>query len=593
MAECLVLPMMRNQTMKSWRSAEQWLLGSMVLALVAAACIWLVPGPAPTAPGYLLAIVLLIALLLVSLIMMRVVGSTRRQMEAALQGRARAEQRATEARRDSEAQWKEVFEHNPVMYFMVDATGTVLSVNSFGAAQLGYSVGELLGQSVLQVFFEKDRDLVRKSVAVCLENIGQTHSWEIRKIRKDGSALWVRENAKSVRWLDKQLIVLIACEDITERKEAENALRQSETYLAEAQRLSHTGSFGWRVVSGEIIWSEETFRIFGYDKAPSVTLDMVFQRIHPDDRARAKQTIDRASSDGKDFDHGYRLLMPDGSVKYVHATAHAATDASGGIEFVGAVTDVTARKRAEEELHEAQAGLAHVTRVTALGELAASIAHEVNQPLAAVVTNAAACLRWLDRETPNFDEARGTVRSIIKDGNRAGEVIQRVRALVNKTAGQKTQLHLNEVVNEVITLVQHELFSHRVLLRLELAPALPLVLADRIQLQQVILNLVVNGIEAMQAVTDRPRELVIRTQQDETHQILLTVKDCGIGIAADNADRLFDAFFTTKSSGMGMGLSICRSIVDAHGGRLSASGNVGPGATFQFTLPLHQEDNTR
>jgi PAS domain S-box-containing protein len=593
MAECLVLPMMRNQTMKSWRSAEQWLLGSMVLALVAAACIWLVLGPAPTAPGDLLAIVLLIALLLVSLIMMRMVGSTRRQMEAALQGRARAEQRATEALRDSEAQWKEVFEHNPVMYFMVDATGTVLSVNSFGAAQLGYSVSELLGQSVLQVFFEEDRDLVRESVAVCLENIGQTHSWEIRKTRKDGSALWVRENAKSVRRLDKQLIVLIACEDITERKEAENALRQSETYLAEAQRLSHTGSFGWRVDSGEIIWSEETFRIFGYDKAPSVTLDMVFQRIHPDDRARAKQTIDRASSDGKDFDHGYRLLLPDGSVKHVHATAHAATDASGGIEFVGAVTDVTARKRAEEELHEAQAGLAHVTRVTALGELAASIAHEVNQPLAAVVTNAAACLRWLDRETPNLDEARGTVRSIIKDGSRAGEVIQRVRALVNKTAGQKAPLHLNEVVDEVITLVQHELFSHRVLLRLEFAPALPLVLADRIQLQQVILNLVVNGIEAMQAVTDRPRELVIQTHQDETHQILLTVKDCGIGIAADNADRLFDAFFTTKSSGMGMGLSICRSIVDAHGGRLSASGNVGPGATFQFTLPLHQEDNTR
>jgi PAS domain S-box-containing protein len=593
MAECLVLPMMRNQTMKSWRSAEQWLLGSMVLALVAAACIWLVPGPAPTAPGYLLAIVLLIALLLVSLIMMRMVGSTRRQMEAALQGRARAEQHATEALRDSEAQWKEVFEHNPVMYFMVDATGTVLSVNTFGAAQLGYSVSELLGQSVLRVFFEEDRDLARKSMAVCLENIGQTHSWEIRKIRKDGSALWVRENAKSVRRLDKQLIVLIACEDITERKQAENALRQSETYLAEAQRLSHTGSFGWRVVSGEIIWSEETFRIFGYDKAPSVTLDTVFQRIHPDDRARAKQTIDRASSDGKDFDHGYRLLMPDRSIKYVHATAHAVKDASGGIEFVGAVTDITARKRAEEELHEAQANLAHVTRVTALGELAASIAHEVSQPLAAVVTNAAACLRWLDRETPNLDEARGTVRSIIKDGTRAGEVIQRVRGLVNKTAGQKAPLHLNEVVNEVITLVQHELLSHRVLLRLELAPAPPLVLADRIQLQQVILNLVVNGIEAMQAVTDRPRELVIQTHQDETHQILLTVKDRGIGIAADNADRLFNAFFTTKSSGMGMGLSICRSIVDAHGGRLSASGNVGPGATFQFTLPWHQEDNTR
>jgi C4-dicarboxylate-specific signal transduction histidine kinase len=283
--------------------------------------------------------------------------------------------------------------------------------------------------------------------------------------------------------------------------------------------------------------------------------------------------------------------MPDGSVKHVHATAHAVTDASGGIEFVGAVTDVTSRKRAEAELHEAQANLAHVTRVTALGELAASIAHEVNQPLAAVVTNAAACLRWLDRDPANLNEARATLRSIINDGNRAGEVIQRVRALVNKTTDRKA-LHINEVVNEVMSLVQHELFSHRVALRLELAPALPPVLADRIQLQQVILNLVINGIEAMQPVKDRPRELVIRTLRDETSQVLVTVSDVGVGVAAENADRLFDAFFTTKSSGMGMGLSICRSIVDAHGGRLSASGNTGPGATFQFTLPMHQEDNT-
>jgi PAS domain S-box-containing protein len=355
--------------------------------------------------------------------------------------------------------------------------------------------------------------------------------------------------------------------------------------------LSRTGSFGWRVASGEIIWSEETFRMFSYDKVPSIKHATVFQRVHPEDRARVEQTIDRASSDGKDFEHGYRLLMPDGSVKHVHATAHAVTDASGGIEFVGAVTDVTSRKRAEAELHEAQAKLAHVTRVTALGELAASIAHEVNQPLAAVVTNAAACLRWLDRDPANLNEARATLRSIINDGNRAGEVIQRVRALVNKTTDRKA-LHINDVVNEVISFVQHELFSHRVALRLELAPALPLVLADRIQLQQVILNLVINGIEAMQPVKGRPRELVIRTRQDETGQVLVTVSDCGVGVAAEDVDRLFDAFFTTKSGGMGMGLSICRSIVDAHGGRLSASGNTGPGATFQFTMPLHQEDNS-
>jgi C4-dicarboxylate-specific signal transduction histidine kinase len=317
---------------------------------------------------------------------------------------------------------------------------------------------------------------------------------------------------------------------------------------------------------------------------------MIIQRIHPDDRALAQQTMDRASSDGKDVDHVYRLLMPDGSVKYVHATAHAVKEESSGVTFVGAVTDITARKRAEEELHEAQANLAHVTRVTALGELTASIAHEVNQPLAAVVTNAQACLRWLNRDVPNLDEARGAVESIIKDGNRAGEVIRRIRAFVNKTPTHKVPLQINGVVHEVITLVQHELLSHRVWLRMELAPGLPPVVADRVQLQQVILNLVVNGIEAMQSLTDRPRELVIRTQQDEANQIVVSVKDCGIGIAAENADRLFNAFFTTKASGMGMGLSICRSIVDAHGGRLSASGNAGPGAMFQFSLPLHPED---
>jgi PAS domain S-box-containing protein len=583
---------MRNQKLKFSRSAEQSLLGGMALAWLAAACIWLVLGPAPDIADHLIAVALLIALFLAAMILVHLVGSTRKQMEAELDSRTRAEQRATEALRESEAQWKEVFEHNPVMYFMVDADGTVLSVNTFGAVQLGYPVNELLGQSVLKVFFEEDRDLVRNSVAVCLNNIGQTHSWEIRKGRKDGSALWVRENAKAVRRQDNRLIVLIACEDITERKEAENALRQSRNYLAEAQRLSHTGSFGWRVATREIIWSDETFRIFGFDKAPSVTLDMVVRRIHPDDRAGAQQNIDRASSDGRDFDHEYRLLMPDDSTKYVHATAHAVTDASDGVEFVGAVTDVTEHKRAAEILHEAQAELAHVARATALGELAASIAHEVNQPLAAVIANAAAALRWLDRETPNLKEAHTALESIVNDGNRAGEVIQRVRALVTRTAYQKVPLDINEVVNEVITLLHRELFGQRTSLRMELAPGLGLVVGDRIQLQQVILNLVVNGIEAMQPVTDRRRELVIRTHQDEGRQILVTVGDCGVGLTAENADRLFDPFFTTKSGGMGMGLSICRSIVESHGGQLSASRNTGPGATFQFSLPMQQEDNT-
>jgi PAS domain S-box-containing protein len=259
-------------------------------------------------------------------------------------------------------------------------------------------------------------------------------------------------------------------------------------------------------------------------------------------------------------------------------------------EGVAFVLDLTERKHVEGALRDAQTNLAHVVRITTLGELAASISHEVNQPLAAVANAAAACRRWLDRGTPNLDEARSAVDWITKEANRANDVIRRVRALANKTSIEKVPLDINDVVREVIALVQRELISHQVSLRTELAPAAPMILGDRVQLQQVIINLVMNGLEAMQSVTDRPRELVIHSRQDETHRVLVSVTDCGVGISAENADRLFNAFFTTKSSGMGMGLSICRSIIEAHGGRMSASGNKGPGATFQFVLPLHRED---
>jgi PAS domain S-box-containing protein len=770
---------------------------------------------------------------------------------------------------------------------------------------------------------------------------------------------------------------------VEDQKRIEAALLHSEMYLTEAQKLSRTGSFGWNVSSGQIVWSDETFRIFQCDRATKPTVEFIVQRTHPEDRAAVQQTIDRASIAGEDFDHEYRLLMPDGSVKYVHAVARAARDASGSIEFAGAVTDVTAAKeaerklrrseaylaeaqhlshtsswawdvrrrewayrsaevyhlfgfdpekgavplqafrdrilpedrrrnveaasqailekadfevdfrvalpdgsikrihsvghpvvgsdgdvieligthvdvteqhaaketlqkafdeikksedrlrlvidtiptlvwragpegnpdflnqpaldytglsldqaaagwprafhpddmasmlekwrairmsgmrgelearlrrfdgeyrwflhraeplrdelgnivkwygsstdiedrkrteealreseqrfrdyaetasdwlwetgpdhrvtrvsdhlnavgiapsgltgvprwdiaadvesepekwrlhramldahlpfrdfvycgvsgtgsatyfrssgkpffgsqgnflgyrgtgtditatiradQAEEALRKAQAELAHVTRVTTLGEMTASIAHEVNQPLAAVVNAAAACRRWLDGGTPNLDEARSAVDWIVNEGNRASEVIRRVRALANKTDIEKVPLDVNDVVREAVALVQRDFISYRVSLRMELAPALPIILGDRVQLQQVIINLLMNGLEAMQSVTDRPRELVIGSHPNKTRQVLVTVTDSGAGISVENADRLFNAFFTTKSSGMGMGLSICRSIIEAHGGRISAANNVGPGARFQFTLPLHREDTS-
>jgi C4-dicarboxylate-specific signal transduction histidine kinase len=283
-----------------------------------------------------------------------------------------------------------------------------------------------------------------------------------------------------------------------------------------------------------------------------------------------------------------------GSAAFFRTSGKPVFDANGRfLGFRGTATDITATIRAdhaEQELRKAQAELAHVTRVTTLGELTTSIAHEVNQPLAAVMANAEASLRWLDRDPPNLVAARRSVEWVINDGFRASEVIRRVRALANKTEIEKEPIDINSVVRDVVALVQRELSSHRVSLRTELAPALPMVLGDRIQLQQVIINLVMNGIEAMQTVTDRRRELAIRSGQDEEQGVLISVADCGVGISAESANRLFNAFFTTKSSGLGMGLSICRSIVEAHGGRLTAFGNDGPGATFQFVLPSHQGD---
>jgi PAS domain S-box-containing protein len=414
---------------------------------------------------------------------------------------------------------------------------------------------------------------------------------EARLRRFDGKYRWFLFQAEPLRDELGNIVKWYGSStDIQDRKRAEQKLRRSEAKLTEAQRLSRTGSFGWNVLTGERYGSREFFRILGYDDPRSVTMEMVFERAHPDDRAFVEDTIDRVSRDGTDVNYEHRLLMPDGSIKYVHVVAHGIENQAGQLEFVGAIMDITATKQAEEKLHNAQAELARITRLTTLGELTASIAHEVNQPLAAVVANAEACLGWLDRETPDLNAARRSVEWVIDDGVRASEVVRRVRALANNTRTERVPLDINDVVKEAATLVHRELINHRISLRMELAPARSKILGDRVQLQQVIINLVMNGIEAMQPVTDRPRELVIRSGQDEANRALLSVRDCGVGISVDDADRMFEAFFTTKSSGMGMGLSICRSIVEAHGGRLSVSRNDGPGTTFQFVLPPHQED---
>jgi PAS domain S-box-containing protein len=800
-------------------------------------------------------VVLLAAFFATSVIVTQLIKHARAHEIAALEAAARL-QRIEAELRDSERDWREVFEHNPVMYFMVDANGTVVSLNTFGAAQLGYSVAELIGQPVLNVFLEEDRQFVRKCLAVCLKTVGKSHTWEVRKVRKDGSLLWVRENAKAMPRSDDRFVILIACEDITERRQAENALRQSEAYLERAQELSRTGSFGWCPATGEIAWTKETFRIFQCDLATKPTIALLIDRVHPEDRATVRRTVEQATSGiAESFDYEYRLALPDGSVKHVHSRAHATRNSQGRIEFVGAMTDVTAAReaerslrrseaylaeaqhlshtsswawdvlrddfvyqsaelyrlfgfapddpaattqaiqsrivpedlqrlgevvrlatrekmeqlefdfrinlpdgtikrvhslahpvfgrdgkvveivgthmdvteqynarerlekafialreseqrfrdyaetasdwfwetgpdhrftsfsehsntgvvasgsigkfrwdvasdlesepekwrqhratldahlpfrhleyptvnregapmyvrisgtpffdasgkflgyrgvstdvtamiraeQAEQALRKTQAELAHVARVTSLGELTASIAHEINQPLAAIAANADACLSWLGRTPPNLNAARRSVEWIVDDGNRVSEVIRHIRALAKKTDIEKAPLDVNVVITEVMALVARELASQDVVLRMALAPALPAIYGDRVQLQQVIINLVMNGIEAMNAIAGRARELLVGSGQDDAGNVVVTVTDSGVGICDQDAERLFSPFFTTKSDGMGMGLSICRSIVEAHGGRLSVCRNESVGATFRFTLPLHEE----
>jgi PAS domain S-box-containing protein len=457
---------------------------------------------------------------------------------------------------------------------------------------------ELYGWTREEVAGMTTPDLLKTKFPLPLDEIRQilrrTGHWEgeLQRTRRDGTQICVATRWSVQRDYDKRPVgTLETNNDITERKRAEEALARSQaTYLAEAQKLSTTGSFGWNAVTREIMWSEETFRIFGYEPTFKPTVGSALRRVHPDDLALVRRVTDRAAAEKKEFDFEHRLLMPDGTVKQVRIVARVATDEPGSLQFVGAVMDITAAKQAQEQLHHAQAELAYVTRVTTLGELTASIAHEVNQPLAAIVTSGDASLRFLGQDPPQLDEVRAAVKRMISDGKRASDIVQRIRALTRKTEQQSAPVELNNVISDSVALTQREMTSQRAVLHTELTPGLPAVAGDAVQLQQVIVNLIINGIQAMASIDDRPRELVIRSSRDEAGQVLVQVEDSGVGIDPQNATRLFNAFFTTKTDGMGIGLSVCRTIIEAHGGRLWASSNPGPGATFQFSLPSIRED---
>jgi signal transduction histidine kinase len=361
-------------------------------------------------------------------------------------------------------------------------------------------------------------------------------------------------------------------------------LRRAYDSFADGQRLSHTGNFTADIVVDEHVWSEELYRIFEFDPTVPIRVQAVRDVIHPDDLPSFDAGF-ASSLGGADFDLVFRIVTRRGTVKHVRAFARVIERVAGRPLFIGAIQDVTETKMAEEALNAARSELTHVARVTTLSTLTASIAHEVNQPLSGIITNASTCLRMLDADPPKVEGARETARRTIRDGHRASEVVTRLRALFGKREFTLELLDLNEAIQEVVALSRSDLQRNRVALQSELADSLPNVNGDRIQLQQVILNLLRNASDAMIDVQDRPRQLVVRTERETGDRVRVSVRDAGVGIDAQSANKLFDAFYTTKADGMGIGLSISRSIVERHHGRLWAEPNDGPGATFSLSIP--------
>jgi PAS domain S-box-containing protein len=655
------------------------------------------------------------------------------------------------ALRRSEYRWRNVFENNPTMYFIVDASSTVLSVNPFGAEQLGYTVPELTGESVLKIIDDEDTMAAREHVSRSLAHVGTSMSWEIRKRRKDGTMLWVRETARAVQLGSEAPVVLIACEDITKQRAAQEKLRRSEADLrwqASLLDLTHDAIFVRDLHDTLVYWNRGAEELYGWTseevlgRASHDLTQTIFPVAHEEIRATLLQTgrwdgelvhtkrdgtrivvasrwslqrdaagqpagvmvtnsdvtervqalrdlqesarryqnifqtaavsiweedfsqvtaaIDELRAGGvRDF-RSYFAEHPDFVARAVQMVrvvdVNEATVALFGArsktELLDSLTtvftpdtlplfaeellavaerrssfaaearlqtvhgeqlevlftmafppepmtldsvlvsimDISGRRRAEEALQRARADLARVGALTTMGELAASIAHELRQPLAAITMNGCAAQRWLNRESPDLGEARDAVARVVREAQRADEVIRGLRSLLGQSGARREALDLNAAISEVLELVRTELRRNEVSIRTVLDAELPAAFGDRVQFQQVVLNLILNGSEAMASVAGRPRILVIRTERTESEAVAVIVEDTGPGLDPATVERVFDPFFTTKPNGLGLGLSICRSIVEAHGGRLSASARASGGSTFRFTVPIAPQD---
>ena len=493
---------------------------------------------------------------------------------------------AAEAPRASEGQWRQVFEHSPVAHLLVEPTSTtVLSVNALGASQLGYRASELIGHSALDLVFEEDREFARKNIAACLDTLGPSKSWEVRKVHKDGMVLRIREYGKGIPWSGSQPIVLIASEDITDRYLDELESSRLAAIVSSSDDAIITKTLDGTVTS----WNAGATSIFGYEASEMIGQSIT--RIIPPELHEEERQILARLARGERLRHYETVrIARDGRRVDISLTVSPLIGRSGKVVGASKIArDVTATKRAEAELQQAQIELARVARLTTLGELTAAIAHEVNQPLTGLVSSGNACLRWLDGEAPDLEAARRSIERMIRDGSRAGEVISRIRAMIRKSKPQRDSLNINDAIMEVLALLRTEIHRNCISPYTELSTDLSLVWGDRVQLQQVILNLVMNAIEAMSGISQTQRRLSVSSVKDGPNGVLVSVRDSGPGFDERALNRLFEAFYTTKANGMGIGLTVSRTIIQAHGGRLWAMPNAPRGAIFQFTLPTDSE----
>lgn len=410
---------------------------------------------------------------------------------------------------------------------------------------------------------------------------------EARMQRYDGQYRWFLFRTSPLRDQDGNVIKWYGINiDIDDRKRAEEELRRSEAFLAEGQALARMGNFSWHADTNEIAWSEQLYHIFGLEPDAKVTLEQIVSHCHPEDLRIIAQFVEQGQRGDSDIECQHRIVMPDQSIKHLHVIAHRATDQPGRHEYIGTTLDISQRRSSEEALDKARSELLHVSRVMSLGALTASIAHEVNQPLAGIVTNASTCLRLLAAAPPNIEGAQETARRTIRDGHRAADVIARLRALFSKRSATIEAVDLGHTAREVIALMQNDLDRARVILRTEFADRVPLAGCDRVQVQQVIMNLLRNAVDAMSEMNDGPRVMWVKTEAEDDGMVRLTVRDSGIGFDPEDAERIFDAFYTTKEDGMGVGLAISRSIIESQSGRLWAElPTDGPGAIFAFSIP--------